>query len=104
MPSGRSTPVLPPTEESTCASSVVGDLAQRHAAQEGRRGKAGDVADNTAAERDDQILAGHAGGQQIMVNASTVESCLCSSPAGMTVCVTGRENCFPAFEIQRRYR
>ena len=45
------------------------DLAQRHATQEGRRGKAGDIADNTAAERDDQILAGHAGGQQIMVNA-----------------------------------
>ena len=38
------------------------DLAQRHAAQKGRRGKAGDVADNTAAERDNQILAGHAGG------------------------------------------
>ena len=45
------------------------DLAERHAAQEGRRGKAGDVAHHAAAQRDDQILAGHARGEHVVVDA-----------------------------------
>ena len=38
-------PVLPPTLESTCASSVVGICTRLHAAPRDRRGEAGEVAD-----------------------------------------------------------
>lgn len=67
--------------------------------------KAGDVADNTAAERDDQILASHAGGQQIVVDA--LDRC------ELLVLLTGGDDrvrhrqgelLFQLLEIQRRYR
>ena len=81
------------------------NLAQRHTAQEGRRGKAGDVADNTAAERDNQILAGHAGGQQIMVNAFDRGKLLVLLTGGNDrVRHRQGELLFQLFEIQRRYR
>ena len=81
------------------------DLAQRHTAQEGRRRKAGDVADNTAAERDDQILAGHAGGQQIMVNTFDRGKLLVLLTGGNDrVRHRQGELLFQLLEIQRRYR
>ena len=45
------------------------DLAQRDAAQEGRRREAGDVADDATAERDDEILARHAVREQVVIDA-----------------------------------
>ena len=48
------TPTLPPTALSTCASSVVGIVDQRDAAQEGGRGEARHVADDPAAEGDER--------------------------------------------------
>ena len=56
-------PVLPPTEESTCASSVVGICTKSMPAPRRCRGKAGEVADHAAAERDDQVVALDPGGE-----------------------------------------
>ena len=42
---------------STIASSVVGHLHDRDAAVVHRRGEPGDVADETAADRDDRVVA-----------------------------------------------
>ncbi len=53
-------PVLPPTDESTCDSSVVGNLHEAHAAPETRGGEAGEVADDAAAQRHEEIAALHA--------------------------------------------
>jgi len=50
-------PVLPPTEESTCASSEVGTCHEIDAAAQDRRREAGEIADHAAAERDDEIVA-----------------------------------------------
>ena len=49
--------VLPPTEESTCASSVVGTCRNGDAALVDGGGEAGEVADHAAAQRDDQRVA-----------------------------------------------
>ena len=50
-------PVLPPTEESTCASSVVGTCTKSIPRRTHGRGKAGEIADDAAAERDHEIAA-----------------------------------------------
>ena len=50
-------PVLPPTEELTCASSVVGTCTKSMPRRTLRRGKSGEIADHAAAERDDEIAA-----------------------------------------------
>ena len=50
-------PVLPPTEESTCASSVVGIWTNSTPRRTIAGGKAGEIADDAAAERDDEIVA-----------------------------------------------
>ena len=50
-------PVLPPTEESTCASSVVGTCTKSRPRRTHGRGKAGEIADHAAAERDHEIAA-----------------------------------------------
>ena len=55
-------PVLPPTEELTCASKRRRHLHEIDAAPHARRGKAGEIADHAAAERDDEIAALDAGG------------------------------------------
>ena len=49
--------VLPPTELSTWASSVVGDLDEADAALVYRRREAGEIADHPAAERGDPVAA-----------------------------------------------
>ena len=53
--------VLPPTLESTCASSVVGICTNVDAAFDEARGEAGEIADDAAAEGDDEIVAGDVG-------------------------------------------
>ena len=55
------TPVLPPTEESTWETMVVGIWTKRDAAVEDGRDEAGEVADHAAAEGDDEGLAVVAG-------------------------------------------
>ena len=81
------------------------DLAQRHTAQEGRRGKAGDVADNTAAERDDQVFARHVCRQQIMVNALNRGKLLVLLTGGNDrVRHRQGELLFQLLKIQRRHR
>ena len=57
LPRGVLMPVLPPTEESTCASSVVGICTKSTPRAHAGRGKAGEVADHAAAERDHEIAA-----------------------------------------------
>ena len=49
-------PVLPPTLESTCASSEVGTCTKLHAAPRDRRREAGEVADHAAAERHHHVV------------------------------------------------
>ena len=81
------------------------NLAQRYAAQEGRGRKAGNVADNTAAERDNQVLAGHACRQQIVVNALDRGELLVLLTGGNDrVRHRQGELAFQLLEIQRRYR
>ena len=50
-------PVLPPTEESTCASSVVGTCTTSRPRRSDRRGEAREIADHAAAERDHHVVA-----------------------------------------------
>jgi len=50
-------PVLPPTEESTCASSEVGTCTKSTPRRQDRSRKPGEIADHAAAERDHQIVA-----------------------------------------------
>ena len=50
-------PVLPPTEESTWASSVVGTCTKRTPRRTIAAAKAGEIADDAAAERHDEIAA-----------------------------------------------
>jgi hypothetical protein len=50
-------PVLPPTEESTCASKRGGHLYKRHAAHVAGGGETRHVADNPAAKRVQDRLA-----------------------------------------------
>ncbi len=57
LPVTRLTPVLPPSEASTCASSVVGTWTHRNAAHEDGGEEAGHVADNAAAEGHDEAGA-----------------------------------------------
>lgn len=61
--------------------------------------------DNTAAERDDEVLAGHACGQQIMVNAFDRGKLLVLLTGGND-CVRHRQGelAFQLLEIQRRHR
>ena len=66
-------PVLPPTEESTCASSVVGTCTKSSAAAHDRGGEAGEVADHAAAERDHEIAALDARREQRV--ADLLEAC-----------------------------
>ena len=54
LPALRFTPTLPPTELSTCASSVVGTCTNGDAAQIGGGDKAGQIAHHAAAEGDDE--------------------------------------------------
>ena len=61
-------PVLPPTEELTWASSVVGIWMKPHAAAENCRGKAGEIADDTAAKGDDTVAALDRCGQQAVTD------------------------------------
>ena len=49
--------VLPPTDESTCASSVVGICTNRAPRFSRPCRKTGEIAHDAAAERDDQVVA-----------------------------------------------
>ena len=62
--------VLPPTEESTCASSVVGTCTIVDAAPHDRRGEAGEIADHAAAERDHEVAALDPRGEQRVADAA----------------------------------
>ena len=57
LPAGRSTPVLPPTEESTWASSVVGNLHEVHSTQVRCRGESREIADDPTAERHHEVAS-----------------------------------------------
>ena len=57
LPCALLMPVLPPTEESTCASSEVGICTKFMPRRTMPGGKAGEVADDAAAERDDRVAA-----------------------------------------------
>jgi hypothetical protein len=59
LPAGTSTATLPPTEASTCASSVVG-TGHGHAAHEQGRREAGEISDHAAAESDHRVAPTHA--------------------------------------------
>ena len=61
-------PVLPPTEESTCASKRGRDLDERHTAQISRGGIAGHIADHAAAQGDQRRAALAAIGQQRVID------------------------------------
>ena len=50
-------PVLPPTEESTCARSVVGTWTKSSPRRTEDAGKPGEIADHAAAQRNDEIIA-----------------------------------------------
>ena len=57
LPWAELMPVLPPTELSTWASSVVGTCTKPTPAAQHRRGEAGEVADHPAAEGDHEVVA-----------------------------------------------
>ena len=77
LPAGRSTAVLPPTEESTIASSVVGTCTQSMPRIQRGRGEAGEVADHAAAQRDHRGIArGAQRGQRVDRFAPAVERLL----------------------------
>ena len=61
--------VLPPTLESTCASRVVGICTKRTPRLQARRAKAGEVADDAAAERDDEVAPLDMGAEQRVADA-----------------------------------
>ena len=69
LPSAWLIAVLPPTEESTCASSVVGTCTNGDAALVDRGGEAREIADHAAAERDDQRIAPAARAEQRVEHA-----------------------------------
>ena len=79
---GELMPVLPPTEESTWASSVVGIWMKSHAAPQDGGGKAGEVADDAAAQGDDAVAPLDTGGQQLVAEFGQAGvSSWCSRPA-----------------------
>ena len=55
LPSGELIAVLPPTLELTWASRRGRDLDEAHAAPQRRGAEAGEIADDAAAERDDEV-------------------------------------------------
>ena len=55
LPSGELIAVLPPTLESTWASKVVGIWTKRTPRRERGGAEAGEIADDAAAERDDEV-------------------------------------------------
>ena len=57
LPCGELMPVLPPTEESTWASSEVGIWTKSMPRRVIGGGKAGEIADDAAAEREDDVAA-----------------------------------------------
>lgn len=69
LPSGISTPVLPPTEESTCASRVVGIWHSETPRRKVAAAKPVMSPTTPAAERDDEILARHAVREQVVIDA-----------------------------------
>ena len=57
LPSGRSTPVLPPIDESIWATSVVGTPMNGDAAEVDRREEPGRITERTATDRDEHLGA-----------------------------------------------
>ena len=66
LPSGRLTAVLPPIAASTCARQRRRHLDERHAAHVRRGDEPGEIADRSAAQRDDQVVPMRLLGRELM--------------------------------------
>ena len=79
-------PVLPPTELSTCASSVVGIWTKSTPRSSDRGGEAGEIADHAAAQRHQHRAALDRRAQQLVQQlAADGRSSWSASPAGSTI-------------------
>ena len=90
LPPGRLTPTLPPTELSTCASSVVGTMTKPQPAGERGGDEPGQVADHAAAQRHDERLPIGAFGQQLFHRSSAAAVLLLVSPGSTTSTFTSQ--------------